>query len=165
MPASGVASTGARSQGLRGRARRHAVRMRIPTYEESTATPLTTPVLIEERVRALIGRACRTQLWFLFLDENQVQLPVVMPIADLPADPNDSVHDLARFISHTVDELAARSVIVVIERYASSGLTDTDLAWARGLHSAFDGAAVELGGILLSHNRGVRWVAQDDYRY
>ncbi len=139
--------------------------MRTPTYSETTATPLTTPVLIEERVRSLIGRASRSQFWFLYLDENRVQLPLIMPIDDLPSDPRDVVHDVARFIEQAMEAVNARSVIFVIERYASSGLTDADVAWARGIHDAFDAEQIDLSGILLSHNRGVRWVAQDDYRY
>lgn len=139
--------------------------MRTPTYSESTAAPLTTPVLIEERVRALIGRACRSQFWFLFLDGDGVQLPMLMPIDDLPADPHGVVHDVARSIDQAMEAMDARSVIFVIERYASSALTPSDLAWARGIHEAFDSAGITVSGILLSHNRGVRWVAHDDYRY
>ena len=139
--------------------------MRTPSYEATTRQPLTTPVLIEERVRALIGRACRRQLWFLFLDDNLVQLPLLIPFDGLPSDPGEMVHDLVRAMGRAMDAAGASSVIVVIERYASSGLTTSDLAWARGLHEAFEADERELRGILLSHNRGVRWVAQDDYKF
>lgn len=139
--------------------------MRTPSYQDARAQPLTSQVLIEERVRALIGRACRHQLWFLFLDENQVQLPQMIPLDDLPNAPDDSVHDLARAMGQAMEVAGAGSILVVIERYASSALTAADIAWARGIHRAFDLEEIELRGILLSHNRGVRWVAQDDYRF
>lgn len=139
--------------------------MKTPSYQDARTQPLTTQVLIEERVRALIGRACRHQLWFLFLDDQQVQLPLMIPLDDLPSAPDDSVHDLARAMGQAMEAADATSIIVVIERYASSGLTPTDVAWAKGIHDAFDSAGIELRGVLLSHNRGVRWVAQDDYRF
>ncbi|MHA6670279.1 hypothetical protein ACX3O0_15565 [Homoserinimonas sp. A447] len=139
--------------------------MRTPSYHDAKTGPLTSQVLIEERVRALIGRACRHQLWFLFLDDNQVQLPLMIPLDDLPSVPDGSVHDLARAMGQAMEAAGAGSIIVVIERYASSALTPADVAWARGIHDAFDLEQLELRGVLLSHNRGVRWIAQDDYRF
>lgn len=145
--------------------RREHGAMRTPSYQDARTQPLTSQVLIEERVRALIGRACRHQLWFLFLDANQVQLPLMIPLDDLPSAPDDSVHDLARAMGQAMEAAGAGSTIVVIERYASSALTPADVAWARGIHDAFDLEHIDLRGVLLSHNRGVRWIAQDDYRF
>ena len=139
--------------------------MKIPNYPDTRNQPLASPAQIEERVRALIGRASRHQLWFLFLDDQQVQLPLLIPLDELPPVPGDTVHDLARAIERAMEAAGAQSVIVVIERYASSALTPSDVAWARGIHEAFDLEQLDLRGILLSHNRGVRWVAQDDYRF
>lgn len=139
--------------------------MRTPNYHDARTQPLTSPVLIEERVRALIGRACRHQLWFLFLDGSQVQLPLMIPLDDLPSTPGDTVHDLARAMGRAMEAAGAESIIVVIERYASSALTPADVAWAKGIHDAFDLERIALRRILLSHSRGVRWIAQDDYRF
>ena len=65
------------------------------------------------------------------------------------------------------EELAAieEAEIVVIERFASSDLTAADTAWATAIHDEFDAQGVPVRGILLSHRRGIRWIAQDDYRY
>ncbi len=139
--------------------------MRTPSYQDTTAQPLDTEVRIEERVRALIGRASRRQLWFLFLDGDQVQLPLLIPLDDLPARPDETVSDLAQGMGEAMKAAGAESIIVVIERYASSALTPADTSWAKALHDAFDQDGIRLRGILLSHNRGVRWVAQDDYRF
>ena len=40
-----------------------------------------------------------------------------------------------------------------------------DTAWATAIHDEFDAQGVPVRGILLSHRRGIRWIAQDDYRY
>lgn len=139
--------------------------MKSLTYEEARSHPLTTDALVEERVTALIGRACRHQLWFLFLDENLVQLPVMIPLDDLPSAPDDSVHGLARGLARAMEAAGAHSVVVVIERYASSVLSVSDIAWSRAIDEALTLNQIELRGLLLSHNRGVRWIAPDDYRF
>jgi hypothetical protein len=139
--------------------------MRTPNYHDAKTEPLLSEVQIEERVRALIGRACRRQLWFLFLDENQIQLPLLIPLDDHPGSPDGTVHDLARAMGKAMDAAGAESIVVVIERYASSALAPADVAWAKAIHDAFDLEGLRLRGVLLSHNRGVRWIAQDDYRY
>ncbi|MEO6944598.1 MAG: hypothetical protein ABI053_07790 [Lacisediminihabitans sp.] len=59
----------------------------------------------------------------------------------------------------------AHSFVFVLERYADATLIPADIAWARALHNACTEAGVALRGILLSHKCGVRWVAQDDYRF
>lgn len=139
--------------------------MKTPNYEETRLQPLTTDALLEARVADLIGRAIKRQLWFLFLDDGQVQLPLIIPVDDLPVLPDAHLDTIARQMSAAMDAAGARSVVIVIERYAESALTDADRAWARSLHDAFEQGRVTVRGILLSHRRGVRWVAQDDYRF
>lgn len=138
--------------------------MKSPSYEDSTLVPLSTDALIQERAAALIGRAIRRQLWVMFLDEDDVQLPVLMPIEGLPAEP-EAGDSLAKALRVVVDGVAAHSVILVLERYGGEALTASDRAWAKALHDAAAATEVRLRGILLSHRGGVRWVAQDDYRF
>ena len=138
--------------------------MKPPTYEDSTRIPLSTDALIQQRVATLIGKAIRRQLWVMFLDENDVQLPVLMPIDGVPTQPEGNER-LPEILRQLVDSVGAHSVILVLERYASQELTGSDIAWARALHKAAEGADIGLRAILLSHRGGVRWVAQDDYRF
>ena len=137
--------------------------MTIPDYEETPTQPLTTDALIERRVASLVGRAVRRQLWFLFLDQDQVQLPLVMPFSDPPLKPDASVSTLASVIGLAVESENASSVIVVIERYADSVFTEADKEWARAIVGAFEERGVVVRSVLVSHRRGVRWFAQDDY--
>lgn len=139
--------------------------MKTPSYDDTILQPLTTDALIEERVNSLIGKACRRQLWFLFLDSEQVQLPLMIPMDDIPSAPDDSVDGLARLMGEAIDAADARSTVVVIERFAGDTLTPSDKAWARAIHDAFEREGIVVRGILLSHRRGVRWIAQDDYRF
>lgn len=139
--------------------------MKPPRYDDHLL-PLTTDVRVEERVQALIGRAARRQIWYLFLDESGTQLPLLMPIRDYPSQPSpDDPSRFAAVLAHVADASAAQDVIVVLERYGGSELTPSDLAWANTLHEATELSPLALRAILLSHAHGVRWVAQDDYRF
>ncbi|MFP7761459.1 hypothetical protein [Marisediminicola sp. LYQ85] len=139
--------------------------MKPPRYDDELA-PLTSGSLIESRIAALIGRASRRQVWFLFVDEAARQLPILLPIDDHPArpDPDDAARfaALLREMGETTD---AVGTIIVIERYADATLTASDVAWAKTLHTATGLASFGLCGILVSHSRGVRWVAPDDYLF
>jgi hypothetical protein len=129
------------------------------SYDSAATQPLTTDALIHERATALVGRAVRRQLWLLFLDEHDLQLPVIMPIDDLPVSPPDG----AKLpIAAIAQEVGARSVVVVLERYGDDTLTENDKEWARHLRESCAATSVRLRAILLSHRRGVRWVAVDD---
>ncbi|MEO6505335.1 MAG: hypothetical protein ABIW36_12455 [Terrimesophilobacter sp.] len=136
-----------------------------PNYEETRLQPLTTDGLVQERVADLIGRAIQHQLWFLFLDDEQVQLPLVIPVGELPTRPDAFLGTIAAQLHEAMEVEAASAVIVVIERYADAALTSADREWALAIHDTFDQAGVAVRAILLSHRRGVRWVAQDDYRF
>lgn len=136
-----------------------------PNYEETRLQPLTTDALVQERVADLIGRAIQHQLWFLFLDQDQVQLPLVIPVGELPILPDLFLDTVAARLHEAMEAEAASAVIVVIERYADATLTSADREWARAIHLSFVQAGVAVRAILLSHRRGVRWVAQDDYRF
>ena len=140
--------------------------MKPPRYDSQQLAPLTTDALIEERVTALIGRAARRQVWFLFVDAQDDQLPLLMPWGDHPSRPRSGDADhFAALLAQVREAADASGVIVVIERYGSAELTKSDLAWANVLRGAALGSGMALRGVLLSHARGVRWVAPDDYLF
>ncbi|PWC06043.1 hypothetical protein [Mycetocola zhujimingii] len=126
--------------------------------------PLDTDELIEQRVSALIGRASRRQLWLLFLDDDDIQLPMLVPIDDFPVQPRPAdVHALATGVAAIMESAGAVRVILVWERYAGADLSQLDRAWARQLSAECAAAGVPVRAQLLSHKRGVRWIAPDDY--
>ncbi|QNE46742.1 hypothetical protein F1C58_07385 [Glaciihabitans sp. INWT7] len=136
-----------------------------PHYEDTVTQPLTSDELIHARVSDLVGRACRRQIWFLFLDGEDVQLPLIIPVADPPVLPDDATARLADTIAQGVEHLDARSVILVLERYAGPQFSSADKAWARALGEGFAGAGLPVRATLVSHSRGVRWFAADDFRW
>jgi hypothetical protein len=132
------------------------------SYDSAATQPLTTDALIHERANALVGRAVRRQLWLLFLDDRDLQLPIIVPIDDLPVAPPEGAM-LA--IADIAEEVGARAVVAVLERYGDEALTAGDREWARQLRQSCAATSVRLRAILLSHRTGVRWVAEDDYLY
>lgn len=138
--------------------------MTIP-YESTRTEPLLTDAAIESRAEALVGRACRRQLWLMFLDDNGLQLPLIIPVGDHPSRPEPRNLALFGLIETAMCTVGAESIFVVFERYASSSLTTGDIAWAHWLHENCDARGIRLRGQVLSHRSGVRWIAQDDYRF
>jgi len=136
-----------------------------PHYEDTISQPLASDSLVEERISALVGRACHRQVWFLFVDSRNVQLPLIIPVSDPPIMPDTAVSQLVDNIVKAGEGMDAHSVIVVLERYAGSEFTPADRAWARALDSAFGCTKLPMRAVLVSHSRGVRWFAPDDYGF
>lgn len=132
--------------------------------QQADLEPLTTDALIEQRVDSLIGRAQNRQIWLLFLDQNHVQSPLVLPVSDVPVAPAaDDLDNWCELLRGTTEAVDANDVIVVIERYAPERLTDADRAWARILSDGCRVAGVSLRAVVLSHRNGVRLLAAEDY--
>jgi hypothetical protein len=135
----------------------------MKTFEAPALEPLTTDALIEQRVGDIVGRALNRQLWFMFVDDDHLQLPLVIPV-DRPAHPDDELDLLVAKLKPMTESLEAAAVIVVIERHGGDELTAGDIAWVRAIARSFELAGVTLRGIALSHRHGVRWIARDHYR-
>jgi len=137
--------------------------MKTPNYEDTHEHPLITDEDVLERVTLLVRNALRRQLWLMFLDGEDRQLPVLMP-TDVPANPKTTdATNLARFIRGVNDELEATSIVVSLERRGSDEISNDDRAWFRLVRDACAMAELRLRGPLLVHTRGVRWVAAEDY--
>jgi hypothetical protein len=133
------------------------------SHEDAILEPLTTDALIEKRVADLIGRANQRQLWVLFLDEFDVQSPVLIPIEGLPDAPSGVGPGIALRLA--AEEVGATSIVLVWERYASAALSSSDREWIRAVTESCSEADVRVRAVLLSHREGVRWVAPDDWAF
>ncbi|HEX4443843.1 MAG TPA: hypothetical protein VHZ81_09750 [Galbitalea sp.] len=137
--------------------------MKPPNYDDTALIPLSSDANIQDRVEQLIGRANQRQLWLLFLDELDLQLPLLIPIDGLPSEPSDEqTAQVLDRVREVMGEIGASSLVVVIERYGPATLTPQDIEWSRSLRRACDASGVALRAQLLSHRTGVRWIAADD---
>jgi hypothetical protein len=138
--------------------------MNPPQFDEAQLVPLISDIDIESRVTELIGRANIRQLWLMFLDEGNVQLPLLIPIDGLPSRPAvESAESIVASLRDLMSNIAATSIVMVWERYGSASLTAHDAAWALALHEECRARAVPLRSVLLSHRGGVRLVAPNEY--
>jgi len=137
--------------------------MKIPNYDDTLEHPLITDDDVLTRVTLLVRNALRRQLWLMFLDGDDRQLPVLMP-TDVPANPGTAdASNLARFIRGVNDDLDATSIVVSLERRGSDEISNDDRAWFRLVRDACAMAELRLRGPVLVHTRGSRWVAVEDY--
>ncbi|MGN6125972.1 MAG: hypothetical protein ACTHON_05365 [Humibacter sp.] len=137
--------------------------MTMISAAEAAQLPLSTDDEIVERVGELVGAAIRRQVWLLLLDERDVQIPVLIPVGDLPPWPGDEGAVFARHLAEAVHNTAVAGVVVVWERPGGAALDDEDRAWAREISLGFAGADLAVRGQLLSHDQGVRWLPPDEY--
>jgi hypothetical protein len=137
--------------------------MTTPAYNNSRA-PLVTDAEIEERVDHLIGQSNLRKLWVLFLDPREVQIPLIIPINELPhAADDESAVSVITNVHEVADDVGAGCVVLVWERCGSEYFTPEDSVWARQIAWACTVVGVRLRAMLLSHRTGVRWIAPDDY--
>ena len=135
----------------------------MPSFDDTQFLPLERDAAIMERVADLIGRANQRQVWLLFLDELERQLPLLIPIESLPTWPStqETAAVLDR-VREVMGDIGARSIVVVFERYGPAALSEQDIAWASTVRDQCGSAGVTLRAMLLSHRSGVRWIAPDD---
>jgi hypothetical protein len=132
--------------------------------------PLSTDYDVERRVGDLLQAAVRRQWWTLYLDADDVQRPVVMPMAGYPERPDEPSGDdrtaaelLANRLASIVEQIDAAKVIFVWERPGGPEFMPADVAWARALGAACRVEGVVVRAQLILHSNGVRWLAPDDF--
>ena len=137
---------------------------------DATQLPISTDHDIEQRVASLLQRAIRRQWWTLYLDADDLQRPVVMPMPGYPEHPHETFGDegtvaevLANRLASIVADIEAAKVIFVWERPGDDEFTTDDLAWAGALGAACRDVGVAVRAQLVLHDRGVRWIAPDDH--
>lgn len=131
----------------------------LPHADELQRLPLRSDEELLTRIRVLVQQALRRQLWFLLLDANDCQLPVVVPM-DIPMRPEsenpEGPANLAGFIDAIAEASGAASVVIVYERPGPADLRPADLAWTSMLAEVERLAATPLRGVVFVGSRRVR---------
>ncbi|MFC5931471.1 hypothetical protein [Cryobacterium melibiosiphilum] len=120
------------------------------------AAPVTTVAEAQDRVADLVGPAIVRKIWFMMCDRHGLQMPILMPIEDIPLVPEPG--ELASFaagLGTLLRDLApGGSVILTLERPGAATLTAPDRAWGTELRASF-GAVTRVLGVFLAHDDGV----------
>jgi hypothetical protein len=130
-----------------------------------TAPPLRTDDDVAHRVAALVGPAARDDtLWLLFVDGDDRQAPVVMPIEELSGPPDDEMVTalgdvLEGFLPDLATAAGAGSVVFVRERLGPDRVLPADRAWAEALEMMCRKRVIRLRGVHLSTRRGTQRIS------
>lgn len=133
-----------------------------PHFADVDNVSVDTDDALRDRVALLLEAAFRRQLWFMFLDDESFQLPLLMP-SSIPRRPGRGhTEHFAHFIGDIVDELDAAAVVFVLERPGSDKVSASDREWLALAVAACREAGVVLRGPLLCHDGGLRWIGPED---
>ncbi len=125
-------------------------------FSPATAPPLRTDDDVARRVAALIGRATRDDtLWLLFVDGDDRQTPVVMPVEEVSGPPDgEMVMALGNVLEGVLPDLVTAagvgSVVFVRERLGPDFVVPADRAWAEALATMCREREIRSRGVHLS---------------
>ncbi|MBS1675602.1 MAG: hypothetical protein JSS74_16745 [Actinobacteria bacterium] len=132
---------------------------------------------LRDAIELLLQRANQRQMWLLFIDGRGRLGEPIMPMADYPRDPLETVtvEDLgevghAQLLMHRMGllrELTDNAAIVLVwERRGDDvvGGEDDDIRiWARAMRRQAAALGLSLRGQFLLHDHGVRQLHADDW--
>jgi len=137
--------------------------MTIPSFDSVRDLPVASDADLAQRLSLMLATAVRRQVWLMFLDEDDRQLPVIVPNKMGTKPRSADATALATYITNLCHELNASSVVITYERRGREAITDSDRAWLLCLRNACVIAGVRFRGPFLCHNYGVIQVAPDEY--
>jgi hypothetical protein len=137
--------------------------MDIPPASDLLATPLLTDADVLERVERIVDPDYRDMptLWVFFLDQDQMQSPVLVPIDDIPDRPDaEFLGSLGEVLAKTLQgAMPAGSVVLTVTRDGTTAAREADLTWRDQLHDTAAAHDVTVRMICLATPDGVRNLA------
>ncbi|PYY32836.1 hypothetical protein DEJ16_13530 [Curtobacterium sp. MCJR17_055] len=125
-------------------------------------TAVRTDADVVDLVVALLDAPVRRQCWVLFLGERGLPVHLVMPVADLPYEPDDRVPDFGALVEDVVAQVGAAQVVLAWERPGASGLFPVDWAWVDAMACTLAEHGVRLRGQVVVHEDGASMIELDD---
>ncbi len=138
---------------------------------ELTRRDLQRPITDQQALfsfwRSLMGPLgfSRAMLWLCFIAADNRPTPFLTQVDELPELPDDEpllvnlMHVARRLLD---DQVTDGSLAVLLSRPGSAQLSDSDIAWARGLSRASREAGVPMRPLHLATDEALRVFALDD---
>ncbi|MGB4137380.1 MAG: hypothetical protein WA971_12500 [Microbacterium sp.] len=135
---------------------------------------LHTDEELRDLLALLLQRASARQVWMLFIDAQGRLGDPVIPMADHPSDPLETVtvddlgevalsHLMVRRIAMLLEATGHASAVLVWERLGSERITGNDRAWARAMVEQAHDLGLPLRAQFVLHREGIRQLHPDDY--
>ena len=127
----------------------------VPSYEAHER--LSTRVDLDRRIAGLLPYAIVKQLWLLLFDDDEVQMPAMIPIGDLPLFDGDADGEgVAELLVGLDREFGVASYVFVLERPGPPDLSPEDRRWLAYLLGLSEGRPFSVRAAYLCHDVGVR---------
>jgi hypothetical protein len=111
---------------------------------------------LDRRIAGLLPTAVVRQLWLLLFDSDDVQMPAMIPIGDLPLRQGDADGEgLAELLTTLDREFGVASYVFVLERPGPAEPSSDDRRWLAHLLGAADGRPFSVRSVYLCHDSGV----------
>jgi hypothetical protein len=134
--------------------------------ELDLTAPLRTDRDVILRVDALVDQSSRRRrsLWLFFLSGDGIQLPVVVPIDDVPERPDAvTVGNLCDVIAQVLAEAAPTgSAVVALTRPGAETINENDRCWFRVLHRYASDRGANIRLLCLATPARVRQLVLDE---
>lgn len=125
--------------------------------------PLDSTPALDARVRQLVPCAVQRQLWLLLFDADDVQMPIMIPIGDLPLRTRTADGEgLVELLSGLVREFQVASFVFVVERPGPAELRLSDRHWLHFLLHAATSEHYRVRRAYLGYSDGVIGYDSDD---
>ncbi len=128
--------------------------------DDDISAPLMTAADVLDRVGSCIDEHSRTgrSLWIMFVDPDGVQLPVLVPIDDVPESPElRDARAVCQMIAHVLDDAApGGSAVISLARSGSGKVRESDRRWASTLRDAAADGGATLRMVCLATRDGIR---------
>jgi hypothetical protein len=122
--------------------------------------PISTDAEVLGRVDQLIDTDSRRDrsLWLLFLTADAIQLPVVVPVDDMPISPDpETAGSICHMIAHVLrDSAPGGSAVITLVRDNGLSMTGPDEQWLMALRSAAATTGTHLRMLCLATREGTR---------
>ncbi|WP_413602259.1 hypothetical protein [Curtobacterium sp. Curtsp57] len=125
-------------------------------------TAVRTDDDVVDLVVALLERPHRRQCWVLFLGADAVPIRFVIPIGDLPYQPDDHVEDFGALVADIVEQIGAADVILAWERPGALHMYPVDWEWVDAMACTLDEHRVRVRGQVVVHDGGAAFVELDE---
>jgi len=128
-----------------------------------TRTSVRTDDDVVDLVTALLGRAVTRQCWVLFLDDHAGPIPFVLPVSELPWQPDEHVEDFAALVADIRAQVGGAEVVLAWERPGESKLFPVDWEWIDACECAFREHDVRLRAQVVVHPEGAAMIHLDEH--
>lgn len=105
----------------------------------------------------------RRTLWVMYLDRDDVPLPVILPVEEMPSEPDSTAPQVARNLAKVgLDMAPGGAMVVMLERPGPARRAPADDAWHSLIRREVASCGVRLRAMFLAARGQVQPFALDD---